>query len=73
MTPFEKAGYTKDTKFRVIKDYYSLKIGDIVTLFGDDGNSRVLEFKTKDGRGSWCWLPNVRSDGKPEELEVYES
>ena len=70
LTPFEKAGHAKSTKFRVIKDCYSLKIGDIVTLYGEEGNSRVLEFKTEDGWLGLVCLPNTSPLW--EELEVYE-
>ena len=70
MTSFEKAGYAKDTKFRVLVDYWSFKEGDIVTLYEDDGNY-LLRFKTEDGRNRRMWLPNMAPDGY-EELEVYE-
>jgi len=39
MTPFEKAGYTKDTKFRVLHGGYVFKRGDIVKLSYDDGSN----------------------------------
>ena len=41
-TPFEKAGYTKDTKFRVLNngaEEYGIYEGDIVWLHGDDGST----------------------------------
>ena len=71
LTPFEKAGYTKDTKFKVLIDIMYLKKGDIVTLDEDDGSIFPL-FKTEDDRWSYMFLPNMEPDGYPEELEVYE-
>ena len=71
MTPFEKAGYTKDTKFRVIKDCYSLKKGDIVTLYEDDGTLSP-KFRTYDGRCYWLYLPNMSLVYYEEVLEVHE-
>ena len=72
MTPFEKAGYTKDTKFKVLRDLFRLKKGDIVTLKEVKGSS-LLWFKTEDGRNRRMYLPNMAPEGYPEELEVYES
>ena len=71
MTPFEEAGYTKETKFRVLRDWGNLKKGDIVTLGLDDG-TECPWFKTEDGRRAWCWLPNMAQEGCEERLEVYE-
>ena len=72
MTPFEKAGYTKDTKFRVLNCFGTLEKGDIVTLDEDDGTV-APKFKTEDGRRDWLYLPNTAEDvGVEEELEVYE-
>ena len=70
MTPFEKAGYTKDTKFRVIRDIWGLKKDDIVTLDLDDG-SYLLRFKTEDGRWIWSHLPNMVHQNDYEYLVVY--
>ena len=71
MTPFEKAGYTKDTKFKALRDLFRLKKGDIVTLYEDDGSYRP-SFKNEDGEWNWLWLPNTVSEFYEEELEVYE-
>jgi hypothetical protein len=41
-TPFKKAGYTKDTKFRVLNngaEEYGIYEGDIVWLHDDDGST----------------------------------
>ena len=71
MTPFEEVGYTKDTKFKVLVDYWGLYRGDIVTLELDDGTISP-KFKTEDGRDDWIYLPNMAPQGYPEDLEVYE-
>ncbi len=39
MTPFEKAGYTKDSKFRVMRDTFHFVEGDTVWLDWDDGSN----------------------------------
>ena len=70
LTPFEKAGYTKDTKFKVLRDWGSLKKGDIVTLKEDNGEDFPW-FKTEEGRPQWCWLPNMAPNRIVEQLEVY--
>ena len=73
MTPFEKAGYSKDTKFKVLRDRWGLKKGDIVTLCEDDGSYRP-RFRSEDGRCEWLYLPNTAIDeGVEEELEVYNT
>ena len=67
MTPFEKAGYTKDTKFKVLRDSNAcFSKGDIVTLAEDDG-FRCPWFKTEDGNVGRLWLPNTCR----WELELY--
>ena len=71
LTPFEKAGYTKDAKFKVLGNWGSLKKGDIVTLDEDDGTI-CPRFKTEDGRCGSMWLPNMAPKGCREELEVCE-
>lgn len=72
MTPFEKAGYSKYTKFRVIGEgFFDLEKGDIVTLEEDEGGYLCC-FKTPCGRRSWCWLPDTTHLGGSEDLEVYE-
>ena len=71
LTPFEAAGYTKETKFKVLRDRGILSKGDIVTLLIDDG-SLCLWFKTEDGRLGWSCLPNMAPKGSREHLEVYE-
>ena len=74
MSPFEKAGYTKHTKFKVLRDYGSFKVGDIVTLVLDDGTI-CPRFITKGGNKvmEYMYLPNAAApQGFKEELEVYE-
>ena len=71
MTPFEEAGYTEDTKFKVIRDRGVLRVGDIVTLDLDDGTEWPY-FKIEDGISEGCWLPNMTPLDKLEDLEVYE-
>ena len=71
MTPFEKAGYSKYTKFRVLGNVLSFKKDDIVTLEHDNGRYCPW-FKTEDGRKIRLCLPNMAPEGFEEELEVYE-
>ena len=71
MTPFEKAGYTKDTKFRVLRDYRRFKKGDIVTLCEDYG-SICPRFETKEGSLGSMYLPGMGSERYGEELDVYK-
>ena len=71
MTPFEAAGYTDTTKFRVLKERGELKKDDIVALDYDD-SSVCPWFKTEEGKRSYICLPNMAPEGGPEELEVYE-
>ena len=42
MTPFEAAGYTKDTVFRVTTDDEGFDLGTLVKLEKDDGTSCPL-------------------------------
>jgi hypothetical protein len=42
MTPFEKAGYTRDSKFRVMRDTFRFVEGDTVWLYRDDGGYMPL-------------------------------
>ena len=67
MTPFEKAGYTEVTNFRVLEDYYYFKKDEIVTLCKDDG-TRCPFFKSGSGFRASMWIP----DQKYSKLEVYE-
>ena len=71
LTPFERAGYTKETKFKVLVNNCGLRVGDIVTLNKDDGSVCPL-FQTKDGRWCYTFLPNTAPRSCDEELEVYE-
>ena len=71
LTPFQAAGYTKDTKFRVLVDYRGLYRGDIVTLDEDDGTVAPW-FKNEDGSIGYMYLPNMAPEGQLEVLEVHE-
>ena len=71
LTPFEKAGYTRNTQFRVLRDYWNFKQGDVVTLHIDDGTLAPC-FKTEDDRRGCMWIPNTVDVVECEELEVYE-
>ena len=72
MTPFEQAGYTKDTKFKVLVDDYDLEIGTVVVIRTDDGTDCPF-FKTivPQDHGSLCYyLPNARTGCEQLELLV---
>ena len=59
-TPFEKAGYTKDTKFRVVSDTakdYGVPEGSVVWLAWDDGTK--CPFFTRGGSKVSFLLPGV--------------
>ena len=71
LTPFERAGYTKETKFKVLRDDCTFDKGDIVAL-GEDEGSECIIFKTEDGRWNWLYLPNMTPKYRHEELEVHE-
>jgi len=66
-TPFENAGYTKDTKFKVISEYRDFVVGDIVVLEEDD-NSTNPHFTTLDGKKNGYMNLPCRADA---EIEVY--
>lgn len=66
MTPFQKAGFTKDTKFRCLCNYGNLRKGVIVTLNKDDGTD-CPEFIDENGNEEYMILPDLAS----AELEVY--
>ena len=71
MTPFEKAGYTKETKFKVLRDDCIFNKGDIVTL-DLDNDCTFPWFKTEDGKVHCVYLPNMTPEGYDDWLEVYE-
>ena len=66
MTPFQKAGFTKDTKFRCLCSYGNLRKGVIVTLNKDDGTD-CPEFIDENGNEEYMILPDLAF----AELEVY--
>lgn len=66
-TPFEDAGYTKDTKFKVIDDSdVDFKLGEIVWLEEDDGTTLPLFTNEEDTMGY------MHFGGDSPDLEVYE-
>ena len=67
MTPFEKAGYTKDTKFKALTKDGDLNVGDIVTLECDDGSSCPWFENELVDSAIGLLLPNYGND-----IEVYE-
>lgn len=64
---FYLGGWSADTKFRVIKDYNSLRAGDIVKLEYDDGTS-APKFENARGDTEYMSLPTADLP----ELKVYE-
>lgn len=76
-TPFQNAGYTKDTRFKVLNDYGIFKVGDIAVLGEDDGTCcppMVLlgtEFDQNDDETfSYMFLPSEAQEIVVPELEV---
>lgn len=69
MTPFEAAGYTKDSKFKVILPYNEFKVGDTVVLSKDDGTDNPA-FSLESDSSVWefMFLPNA--EGCTKELEL---
>jgi len=67
-TPFEKAGYTRDTKFKVINDEaedFGIYEGDIVWLHRDDGS--ICPAFSSGGNHTYFYLPGEEN----ADLEVY--
>lgn len=70
-TPFQKAGYTKDTKFKVITGCGGLREGDIVRLKYDDGGNAPQFINEATNGLSFMWLPGMNRDTTGI-LEVFE-
>lgn len=68
-TPFEEAGYTKDTKFKLLMDCNSYKKGDVLTLHHDDGSTCPM-FTDGKSNNHYVYLPNMRPEGD-QRIEVY--
>lgn len=71
LTPFEKAGYTKDTKFRVLVndgEKYGIPVGSIVRLHDDDGSDCPAFVKLTGGDFMYYDLPGSTDNC----LEVFE-
>ncbi len=72
MTPFEKAGYTKDSKFRVTKCESSIikfKVGDILSIVSDD-ESVCPKFVNQEGYSNFFVLPESLEERFKSELIV---
>lgn len=67
-TPFEQAGYTKETKFKVLESQYGFRKGEIVTLDWDDQSS-CPRFKSKGGHTAFLFF-STTGESKTD-LEVY--
>lgn len=70
-TPFEKAGYTKDTKFRVLAcngEEYGIPKGSVVRLDFDDGSACPAFVKLTGGDYMYYYLPGATYN----HLEVFE-
>lgn len=75
LTPFEKAGYTSEDRFKIIGNIskHGFDLGDIVRLYIDDGTNRPV-FIRYDG-GNWWWvdLNDVEKiDPFIEKLNMYD-
>ena len=64
MTPFQAAGYTKDSKFKVLAiggaSYSPFKVGDVISLCYDDGSSSP-KFVNQEGIKDYFLLPASNS------------
>lgn len=72
MTPFEKAGYTKDSKFRVTKCESSIikfKVDDILSIVSDD-ESVCPRFVNQEGYSNFFVLPESLEERFKSELIV---
>lgn len=67
-TPFEQAGYTKETKFKVLEAQYGFRKGEIVTLDWDDQSS-CPRFKSEGGNTAFIFFSTTV--GHKTGLEVY--
>ena len=71
-TPFEQAGYTEDTKFRVIANGEHFNAGDIVRLKYDDNSASPLFVNEWTGKETYMYLPGLGRDDYPVyRLEAY--
>ena len=71
-TPFEQAGYTKDTEFRVIANVEHFNAGDIVRLKYDDNSASPLFVNERTGKEAYMYLPgHGLDDSQVYHLEVY--
>lgn len=71
MTPFEKAGYTKDSKFKTLVTRGNTLAGVIVQLQEDDGSHCPLFEAVDVGERLCFWLPTEGDKrGVEEELEI---
>ena len=71
-TPFEQAGYTEDTKFRVISGGAHFNAGDVVKLAYDDNSTSPRFVNEKTGKKAYMYLPeHDLDDSQVYHLEVY--
>ena len=71
-TPFEAAGYTKNTIFRVLDNWGNFKKGDLVKIAKDDGTySPYFRSVTHSNVWEFMYLPSEKNiqDGL-DDLEV---
>lgn len=72
MTPFEKAGYTKDSKFRVTKcesGIIKFKVGDILSIVSNE-ESVSPKFVNQEGYSNFFVLPESLEERFKSELIV---
>ena len=71
-TPFEQAGYTKDTEFRVISSGAHFNAGDVVKLKYDDTSTSPCFVNEKTRKSGYMYLPgHGLNDSLVYHLEVY--
>lgn len=71
-TPFEQAGYTKDTEFRVISSGAHFNAGDVVKLKYDDTSTSPCFVNEKTRKSGYMYLPgHGLDDSLVYHLEVY--
>lgn len=70
-TPFEQAGYTKDTEFRVISSGAHFNAGDVVKLKYDDTSTSPCFVNEKTRKSGYMHLPgHGLHDSQVYHLEV---
>jgi hypothetical protein len=67
-TPFEEAGFNRNTKFRVVAPWGEYSVGTIVWLHEDDGSTSP---KFTDGKGDYEYYCIPEEGDSEFDLEVY--